>query len=91
VRAASGATRGLNAMTQIADTSGLSPLADEDIVRLNEELRRRIKMLAVLPCTEAVPIPLWSRRASGQIQMRKVDGWETLSEPPEPMPLDLAA
>ena len=29
--------------------------------------------------------------ASGQIQMRKVDGWETLSQPLAPMPLDLAA
>ena len=29
--------------------------------------------------------------ASGQIQMRKVDGWETLSQSLEPMPLDLAA
>ncbi|MRH21344.1 hypothetical protein GH815_10085 [Rhodovulum strictum] len=28
---------------------------------------------------------------SGQIQMHKVDGWETLSQPLEPMSLDLAA
>ena len=31
---------------------------------------------------------LWSRRRR---QARKVDGWETLSQPIEPMPLDLAA
>jgi len=29
--------------------------------------------------------------ASGQIRMREVDGWETLAQPLEPMPLDLAA
>lgn len=32
---------------------------------------------------------LWVLLASGQIQMRKVDNWETLSQPLEPMPLDL--
>ena len=54
------------------------------IERLNEEFRRRIKTLTV-------PMLLWALLASGQIQMRKVDGWETLSQPIEPMPLDLAA
>ncbi len=34
---------------------------------------------------------LWALLASGQILMRKVDGWETLSQPLEPMPLDRAA
>ncbi len=32
----------------------------------------------------------WALFASGQIQMRKADGWETLSQPIEPLPLDLA-
>jgi putative transposase len=45
----------------------------------------------VLPCAETVPMLLWALLASGQIQMRKVDGWETLSQPIEPMHLDLAA
>jgi putative transposase len=45
----------------------------------------------VLPCAETVPMLLWALLASGQIQMRKVDGWETLSQPIEPMRLDLAA
>jgi transposase-like protein len=61
------------------------------IERLNGEFRRRIKTQIVLPCVEAVPMLLWALLASGQIQMRKVDGWETLSQPLEPMPLDLAA
>jgi len=61
------------------------------IERLNEEFRRRIKTQTVLPCAETVPMLLWALLASGQIQMRKIDGWETLSQPIEPMPLDLAA
>ena len=54
-------------------------------------IRRRIKTQTVLPCAETVPMLLWALLASGQIQMRKVDGWETLSQPLEPMLLDLAA
>ena len=61
------------------------------IERLNGEFRRRVKTQTVLPCAETVPMLLWALLASGQIQMRKVDGWETLSNPLEPMPLDLAA
>ena len=61
------------------------------IERLNEEFRRRIKTQTVLPCAETVPMLLWALLASGQIQMRKVDGWETLSQPLDTMPLDLAA
>jgi putative transposase len=61
------------------------------IERLNEEFRRRIKTQTVLPCAETVPMLLWALLASGQIQMRKVDGWETLARPLDPMPLDLAA
>jgi transposase-like protein len=61
------------------------------IERLNEEFRRRIKTQTVLPCAETVPMLLWALLASGQIQMRKVDGWESLSQPLEPMHFDLAA
>ena len=61
------------------------------IERLNGEFRPRIKTQTVLPCAETVPMLLWALLASGQIQMRKVDGWETLSQPLEPVPLDLAA
>jgi len=55
------------------------------------EFRRRIKTQTVLPCAETVPMLLWALLASGQIRMRKVDGWETLSRPIEPIALDLAA
>ena len=54
---------------------------------LNEEFRRRIKTQTVLPCADTVPMLLWALLASGQITMRKVDGWETLSQPIEPAAL----
>jgi putative transposase len=38
-----------------------------------------------------VPMLLWALLASGQITMRKVDGWQTLDKPIQPMTLDLAA
>jgi hypothetical protein len=62
-----------------------------DHQRLNGEFRRRIKTQTVLACAETMPMLLWALLARGQIQMRKVDGRETLSRPPEPMHLDLAA
>lgn len=51
------------------------------IERLNEEFRRRIKTQTVLPTPETVPMLFWALMASGQIQMRKVDGSETLDQP----------
>jgi len=45
----------------------------------------------VLPQAETVPMLLWALLASGQITMRKVDGWQTLDKPIKPMTLDLAA
>ena len=61
------------------------------IERLNEEFRRRIRTQTVLPSAKTVPMLLWALMASGQIQMRKVDGWETLAQPIVPISLDLAA
>ncbi|MFO1144379.1 MAG: IS256 family transposase [Amaricoccus sp.] len=61
------------------------------IERLHEEFRRRIKTQTVLPDAETAPMLFWALLASGQIVMRKVDGWETLSQPLDPKNLDLAA
>lgn len=61
------------------------------IERLHEEFRRRIKTQAVLPDAATAPMLFWALMASGQIVMRKVDGWETLSQPLDPETLDLAA
>ncbi len=61
------------------------------IERLHEEFRRRIKTQAVLPDAETAPMLFWALMASGQTVMRKVDGWETLSQPLDPDTLDHAA
>jgi transposase-like protein len=59
------------------------------IERLHEEFRRRVKIQCVLPCADTACMLFWALLASGQITLRKVDGWKTLHEPP--IALDLAA
>jgi transposase-like protein len=61
------------------------------IERLHEEFRRRIKTQTVLPAAETAPMLFWALLASGQITMRKVDGWPTLAEPINLQPIDQAA
>lgn len=61
------------------------------IERLHEEFRRRIKTQTVLPAAETAPMLFWALLASGQITMRKVDGWPTLEEPIMQQPIDRAA
>jgi putative transposase len=59
------------------------------IERLHEEFKRRIKTQGVLPCAETAAMLFWALLASGQITLRKVDGWRSLARPPAA--LDLAA
>jgi putative transposase len=62
------------------------------IERLHEEFKRRIKTQTVLPSAETAAMLFWALLASGQITMRKVDGWQTLAQKPAAaLPLDLAA
>ena len=62
------------------------------IERLHEEFKRRIKTQTVLPSAETAAMLFWALLASGQITMRKVDGWQTLAGPLiSPASLDLAA
>jgi transposase-like protein len=77
--------------TRLDPSQWKSARTTNEIERLNEEFRRRIKTQTVLPCAETVPMLLWALTASGQIQMRKIDGWETLAQPIAPISLDLAA
>src|ERR1019366_9654087 len=46
------------------------------IERLHEEFKRRIKTQTVLPSAETAAMLFWALLASGQITMRKVDGWQ---------------
>ena len=61
------------------------------IGRLYEEFRRRIKTQTVLPSAETAAMLFWAVLASGQINMRKVDGWQTLATTTMDQPIDLAA
>jgi putative transposase len=81
----------LFAFTRLDPSQWKSARTTNAIERLNEEFRRRIKTQTVLPCADTVPMLLWALLAAGQITMRKVDGWETLSQPIEPFALDQAA
>jgi len=45
----------------------------------------------VLPSDETAAMLFWALMASGQINMRKVDGWKTLDTKPFDQPIDLAA
>jgi putative transposase len=62
------------------------------IERLHEEFKRRIKTQTVLPSAETAAMLFWALLASGQVIMRKVDGWQTLAAKPAPaVQLELAA
>jgi transposase-like protein len=61
------------------------------IERLHEEFKRRIKTQTVLPSAETAAMLFWALLASGQITMRKIDGWESLTERPNDQIIDLAA
>src|SRR6202158_4729367 len=61
------------------------------IERLHEEFKRRIKTQTVLPSADTAAMLFWALLASGQINMRKVDGGQTLAVKPSNQPIDLAA
>ena len=61
------------------------------IERLHEEFKRRITIQTVLPSAETAAMLFWALLASGQITMRKVDGWRSLNETPSDQTIDLAA
>ena len=61
------------------------------VERLHEEFKRRIKTQTVLPSAETAAMLFWALLASGQITMRKVDGWQSLGQPTSGSANDLAA
>jgi putative transposase len=73
-----------------AGTAILIPVTNA-IERLHEEFKRRIKTQTVLPSAETAAMLFWALLAAGQITMRKVDGWQTLTNKLADKPIDLAA
>src|ERR1700726_485394 len=61
------------------------------IERVDEEFKGRIKTQTVLPSADTAAMLFWALLASGQINMRKVDGWQTLATSPIDQPIDVAA
>src|SRR6266542_2614974 len=77
--------------TRLPPSQWRSARTTNAIERLHEEFKRRIKTQTVLPSADTAAMLFWALLASGQINMRKVDGWKTLATKPVDQPIDLAA
>ena len=77
--------------TRLPPSQWRSARTTNAIERLHEEFKRRIKTQTVLPSAETAAMLFWALLASGQIKLRKVDGWKTLATKPIDQPIDLAA
>lgn len=81
----------LFSFTRLPPSQWRSVRTTNAIERLHEEFKRRIKTQTVLPSADTSAMLFWALLASGQINMRKVDGWQTLATKPIDQPIDLAA
>jgi len=81
----------LFAFTRLPSSQWKSARTTNAIERLHEEFKRRIKTQTVLPSAETAAMLFWALLASGQISMRKVDGWQSLGQLPAKSMIDLAA
>src|SRR5713101_765124 len=77
--------------TRLPQSQWRSVRTTNAIERLHEEFKRRIKTQTVLPSADTAAMLFWALLASGQINMRKVDGWQTLATKPMDQKIDLAA
>jgi putative transposase len=77
--------------TRLPPSQWKSARTTNAIERLHEEFKRRIKTQTVLPSAETAAMLFWALLASGQITMRKVDGWQSLTQKLADQPIDLAA
>ena len=77
--------------TRLPESQWKSARTTNAIERLHQEFKRRIKTQTVLPSAETAAMLFWALLASGQITMRKLDGWQTLPEKLIPQCIDLAA
>ena len=68
--------------TRLPPSQWRSARTTNAIERLHEEFKRRIKTQTVLPSADTAAMLFWALLASGQIAMRKVDGWQTLATNP---------
>jgi hypothetical protein len=78
-------------LTRLPPSQWRSARTTNAIERLHEEFKRRIKTQTMLPSADTAAMLFWALLASGQINMRKVDGWQTLATNPIDQQIDLAA
>ena len=71
--------------------AGLGPPDHQCHRAAARDFKRRIKTQTVLPSADTAAMLFWALLASGQINMRKVDGSQTLATKPIDQPIDLAA
>ena len=81
----------LFSFTRLPRSQWKSARTTNAIERLHEEFKRRIKTQTALPSAETAAMLFWALLTAGQITMRKVDGWETLTQRLADKPIDLAA
>ena len=81
----------LFSFTRLPQEQWKSARTTNAIERLHEEFKRRIKTQTVLPSADTAAMLFWALLASGQINMRKVDGWKMLAAKSIAQPIDLAA
>jgi len=81
----------LFAFTRLPPDQWKSARSTNIIERLHEEFKRRIKTQTVLPSADTAAMLFWALLASGQIILRKIDGWQTMATKPIAQPIDLAA
>jgi putative transposase len=81
----------LFAFTRLPPSQWKSARTTNAIERLHEEFKRRIKTQTLLPSAETAAMLFWALMASGQISMRKIDGWQTLPAKPLDQQIDRAA
>jgi putative transposase len=77
--------------TRLPPSQWKSARTTNAVERLHEEFKRRVKTQTVLPSAETAAMLFWALLASGQITMRKVDGWQSLGQAPSDSAIDLAA
>jgi putative transposase len=77
--------------TRLPPSQWRSARTTNAIERLHDEFKRRIKTQTVLPSADTAAMLFWALLASGQTNMRKVDGWQTIATNSFNQPIDLAA
>jgi hypothetical protein len=70
--------KGQQWIVKLVDLDGDKPKVAGHIERLNEEFRRRVKTQGALPTEDAALVLLFGLVVSGQIRLRRLDGWRQI-------------